>query len=292
LIHEQAIDPQTKISTINKVRIASQQDDMDIAYLRMSVFSDMNVQPNDIRTQFCTRSCQAIAARRLRGAVCFVATQQQHSQPTLTMPLFCDSVTTTTKPASSSCGNDERNDFTSNELIVGSIECSYHEFFHTRLGQCRKQNALLYITEVAVHPSMRRRGIGTKLLQAIDIYAQQLIVHENIQIETIYLHVDVLNYGAIRMYEQSGYYKVLSDDPIYTEFTSGLNLQPGATRGREHYLLCKNLVEQPIWLLQNQDCNDHILLDNQNTIIHQQQPQRLKQQRYPILGQFGIEIPA
>lgn len=34
---------------------------------------------------------------------------------------------------------------------------------------------------------------------------------------------------------------------MYEEFTRSLNLHDGATRGRNHYLLMKNLL-QPTWL--------------------------------------------
>jgi hypothetical protein len=91
----------------------------------------------------------------------------------------------------------------------------------------------------------------------------------------------------------------LSNDPIYTEFTTGLNLQPGATRGREHYLLCKNLVHNPIWLTNNQNHihkngSSETSLHNTGTMSTNDDTStvRPKQQRHPILSRFGIEIPA
>ena len=279
LIYEESFDQWKQQNTVTKVRFATPNDDMDVAYLRMSVFSDINTNTDLIRSQFCTRSCQAIASRRLRGAICFVATT---------------SSTRTVQPYATSPSNHIHinQDHDRNENVIGSIECSYHEFFHTRLGSCRKQYALLYITEVAVHSSVRRRGIGTKLLNAVDLYAMQRRQsfmsdtdndnNRNTIIESLYLHVDVSNYAAIRMYEQCGYYKVLSNDPMYTEFTTGLNLQPGATRGREHYLLCKNIVANPVWLPSDSRCT-------QQTEISRNDADR---QRHPILSRLGIEIPA
>lgn len=67
-------------------------------------------------------------------------------------------------------------------------------------------------------------------------------------VESIYLHVDVLNFGALELYRKAGYKKVLHNDPMYAEFTTSLNLHDGATKGRRHYLLYKNLIRNPTWL--------------------------------------------
>lgn len=216
------------------VRLAGPVDDVDIARLRLSVFSDF---PPELQSQFCARSCQAIAARRLRGATCVVATKP-----------YQDSV-----PGSQS------------SVTLGSAECSFHEFFGTRIGHRRHRNTILYVTEVAVNPSFRRSGIGSKILQALDTLA------EHRGVETFYLHVDVANQGALNLYEKAGYRKVLSTDPMFQEFTTSLNLHPGATRGREHFLLYKNLVQEPTWLD-----------DGAATASY----------RAPPLGKFGFEIPA
>lgn len=194
------------------VRLATPSDDVDIANLRLSVFSD--VSP-DIQSQFCYRSCQAIAARRMRGACCIVATSSR-----------------IINVATGSQANS----------IVGTAECSFHEFFGTQLGLRRPANSILYVTEVAVNPSVRRQGVASKLLRAVDTFAKDR------GIESIYLHVDVCNYGAIRLYDKCGYKKVSSDHPIYLEFTTSLNLHPGATKGRNHFLLCRNLTSDLTWL--------------------------------------------
>lgn len=65
-------------------------------------------------------------------------------------------------------------------------------------------------------------------------------------VETVYLHVDVENLGALELYEKAGYSK-LGNDPIYTEFTTKLNLHDGATRGRCHYLMHKEISEHQTW---------------------------------------------
>ena len=113
------------------VRVATPDDDLQIANLRLSVFSDFS---SELRSQFCARSCQVLADRRLRGATCLVAT--------------CPS---------------GRN--SPSHIILGSVECSVHEFFATKLGRRRPKHSTLYITEVAVSPSARRCGVGSKLLQ-------------------------------------------------------------------------------------------------------------------------------
>lgn len=219
------------------LRLANPNDDVDIANLRLSVFSDFTP---DLQNQFCARSCQAIAARRLRGATCFVATAPCR-------------------------------DFVEggrSEVILGSAECSSHEFVGTRLGRRRLPNSILYVTELAVTPSARRRRIGSRLLDAIFCLAQNRCV------ETLYLHCDVENRGALRLYEKAGYSKILSDDPMYTEFTKSLNLHPGATKGREHFLMCKNVFSDPIWLkdTHNSDCSSDRLSE--------------------LVGVLGFEIPA
>jgi ribosomal protein S18 acetylase RimI-like enzyme len=217
------------------VRMATPFDDVEIAHLRLSVFSE--VSP-DLQSQFCSRSCQAIAARRMRGASCIVATLSR-----------INSIASSEVPS--------RN-------VVGTAECSFHEFYGTQLGLQRPSNAILYVTELAVNPGVRRQGIASKLLCAIDALARDR------GIESIYLHVDVCNHGAIRLYEKNGYRKVVSDLPMYMEFTTSLNLHPGATKGRSHFLMCRNLTSEPTWLTDS--CT--------------------KNSKRKLVGTLGFEIPA
>jgi ribosomal protein S18 acetylase RimI-like enzyme len=196
------------------VRVATPLDDFDIASLRVSVFSDFTLE---LQNLFRIRSCQALHNRRLRGAVCLVAT----------MP-------------------DNRR--SQHQLLVGSAECSFEEFAGTRLGQKRLPNSLLYVTEVAVNPSMRRRGVASKLMRAVDCLALARGA------ETLYLHVDTANKGAIAMYEGAGYRQVSLKSKVFMEFTTSLNLHPGATKGRDHYLLQKDMTTEPTWLTDSH-CN-------------------------------------
>ena len=66
-------------------------------------------------------------------------------------------------------------------------------------------------------------------------------------IETIYLHVDVKNEGAKALYERAGYSILPPQDYRYAQFTRSLNLHDGATKGRNHHLLSKDL-RQATWL--------------------------------------------
>ncbi len=59
--------------------------------------------------------------------------------------------------------------------------------------------------------------------------------------------MDASNYGALSLYGRAGYTKVPSTDHMYHEFTRSLNLHDGATKGRNHFLLYKDLSE-PTWL--------------------------------------------
>jgi ribosomal protein S18 acetylase RimI-like enzyme len=218
------------------VRAATPSDDVDIACLRLSVFSDISP---DVQNQFVTRSCQAIMNRRMRGARCVVATA----------PL--------TAPGGRS----------SNHLL-GSAECSFHEFFSTKLGRSRRQHSILYVTEFAVNPAARRRGIGLRLLSAL---------HEQVRdAETLYLHVDVTNREAISLYEKAGYRQVESDDPMFLDFTASLNLHPGATKGRVHHLFYKDLVEDPTWLADDNHKEDY----SSATI-----------QKDSVMGNLGFVVP-
>lgn len=192
------------------VRVAKSVDDLCIASLRLSLFSDFSAH---MRQAFCSRSCHVLDSRRNQGAACVVAT----------IPIRASDTSDRT------------------DIIVGTAECSIHEFYGTSLGESRLQDSILYITEVAVSPTIRRQGIGSKLMKAIDEFAKARGV------ETIYLHVDVANEKAYSLYEKAGYKKVVSDDFFYKEFTKSLNLHDGATKGRNHYLMHKNM-RQPTWL--------------------------------------------
>jgi ribosomal protein S18 acetylase RimI-like enzyme len=230
------LNPWTIDTNNISVRAAIPSDDVDIACLRLSVFSDISP---DVQNQFVTRSCQAIMNRRMRGAKCVVAT----------VPLT----------ASGSRSSNH---------LLGSAECSFHEFFSTKLGRRRPQHSILYVTEFAVNPAARRRGIGLRLLNSLHEQAGET--------ETLYLHVDVTNTGAIYLYEKAGYRRVESDDPMFMDFTESLNLHPGATKGRVHHLYYKDLVEKPTWLRDDYHNDEH----SSATI-----------QKDSVMGNLGFVVP-
>jgi len=191
------------------VRLALPCDDIAIANLRLSVFSDFS---EELRRQFCQRSCEVLNRRRQNGASCLVARGY------------------------SSLNKADI------ELIVGSVECSTHEFLHTELGRRRPGGTIMYITEFAVSPNSRRNGVGTLLLKAIDQLAKLK------EMETVYLHVDVENAAACELYKKAGYKVLEPTNYIYSEFTTVLNLHDGATKGRRHHLLHKPITESQTWL--------------------------------------------
>lgn len=190
------------------VRVAFPEDDLDIAHLRLSVFSDFTQE--QVR-QYRIRACEVLNSRRMKGASCLVAST--HSSTSM-----------------------------ADHKIAGSLEISTHEFDGTDLGSMRPKGSILYITEVAVSPAVRKSGIGTKLMKGLD----KLAALQNV--ETIYLHVDVTNTAAIRLYQRAGYQILDSNNPIFRQFTTKLNLHDGATKGRVHYLLHKRISEIQTWI--------------------------------------------
>lgn len=237
-------------------RVATSADDLDIANLRLSVFSNFNPES---RKLFCERSCQLLSSRRQRGATCIVATTKSTTttKTTTTANKNCDSNAeqeqeqTTSTTAQVDVRNNAKEIENANinenankkpeDNIVGTAEISFHEFSRTLLGYSRPKDSVLYVTEVAVDLEQRRKGIARLMMEAIDALAKIR------DVETIYLHVDVTNSGAVRLYENAGYRKLNSTNPMYLEFTKTLNLHDGATRGRCHYLMAKD-VQVPTWL--------------------------------------------
>lgn len=67
-------------------------------------------------------------------------------------------------------------------------------------------------------------------------------------VETVYLHVDVTNVAACALYEKAGYEILDPTDPIYSDFTTQLNLHDGATKGRNHHFLQKQITKKQTWL--------------------------------------------
>ena len=70
----------------------------------------------------------------------------------------------------------------------------------------------------------------------------------------------------------------------YEEFTRSLNLHPGATKGRRHYLLYKDLVENPTWLEP-----PPLRLEEQSKGGYEEQTE---EEHRLLVDAFGFEIPA
>lgn len=106
--------------------------------------------------------------------------------------------------------NQENGVFETN--IVGTVEFSGFDFDNTSMedvGDPRK----LYIADLAVHRDVRRLGVASGLLRAIELYAKEHAYHE------AYLHVEKDNHIAKRFYFKHGYNEVLTDKDWDKKFT-------------------------------------------------------------------------
>mmetsp|Transcript_15347 Transcript_15347/g.32205 ORF Transcript_15347/g.32205 Transcript_15347/m.32205 type:complete len:660 (-) Transcript_15347:286-2265(-) len=164
--------------------IPHSSDDISIANLRLSVFSNFD---EDMQQQFRHRSLEVLNVRRKLGAVALVAEVPSHDgdlrqiefrndlhsrveqgcrfgsvdsaclNPYSAKKHFLDDKENTTPRKSN---NDKMSNW-----IIGSVECSHHEFRGTMLGNSRPKGSLMYVTEVAVCPEARRCGAGAMLMK-------------------------------------------------------------------------------------------------------------------------------
>ena len=196
-------------------------DDTHIANLRLSVFSNFDAEK---QRAFRHRSVEVLNIRRRRGAVVLVAeipSEEDENHNYLNMmearimsghtfgekrtePSISSNVAVADGTNIATITNQQQYQQdtlrTSNKMVIGSVECSHHEFRGTMLGNSRPKGALMYVTEVAVRPSMRRCGAGAALMKGVDEVAALR------NVESIYLHVDVRNKAACAMYERMGYH--------------------------------------------------------------------------------------
>ena len=254
-------------------------DDTHIANLRLSVFSQFDKEQQRI---FRNRSLEVLNIRRRKGAVVLVAEEETQTvntrdphylnemqariekgldygarqsnqfiaescldsiSPTLTVRPGRDATVTSVSSGVAVVDDTKFIATTIGDgIIIGSVECSHQEFKGTMLGNLRPTGSLMYVTEVAVRSNARRCGVGAMLMKGVDKVANLR------NVETIYLHVDVTNRVACSMYEKCGYHYLDKRLPMYAQFTASLNLHDGATHGRSHFLMCKNLVDRTTWL--------------------------------------------
>ncbi|KAK1748652.1 hypothetical protein QTG54_000591 [Skeletonema marinoi] len=251
--------------------IPHSSDDTHIANLRLSVFSNFDAEK---QRAFRHRSVEVINIRRRRGAVVLVAEipteeGENHNYLNAMEARIASGHTFGEKRTEPHPGNgakirsasstiavadgtniatipkQQHQQYTSsfsNKMIIGSVECSHHEFRGTMLGNSRPKGALMYVTEVAVRPDRRRCGAGAALMKGVDEVAALR------NVETIYLHVDVRNKAACAMYERIGYHHLDKREPLYAQFTASLNLHDGAMHGRKHHLMCKHVNDKTKWL--------------------------------------------
>jgi ribosomal protein S18 acetylase RimI-like enzyme len=124
----------------------------------------------------------------------------------------------------------ESNSFFSFNLI-GAVEMSPADFYGTVLDKIRTQKKL-YIADLCIRKDYRRMGIASSILYAIEAYA----LANNYQ--EIYLHVEVENSVARKLYIDKGYVDV-GHNNWATEFTEN-KLQKPAT---EYVLLFKSVLD-------------------------------------------------
>lgn len=116
---------------------------------------------------------------------------------------------------------------------VGTVEFSPGDFAGTAMesiGAPRK----VYVADLAIRADARRMGLATKMLEGIELYCQQKKYQE------IYLHVEVENYIARKLYQKLGYVELAPEDHVIA-FTE-TRLQKAATG----YILLRKSVDSSI----------------------------------------------
>jgi len=191
--------------------IPHSSDDTHIANLRLSVFSNFNAEQ---QRNFRHRSVEVLNIRRRRGSVVLIAErptaeqcEHHHNEMEARIASGHKFGDTMTKRQILSVPS---NIAVATRTMIGSVECSYHEFRGTMLGNSRPKGALMYVTEVAVRPGMRRGGAGAALMRGVDEVAALR------NVETIYLHVDIANKAACALYERMGYHYLGKRNLIFT----------------------------------------------------------------------------
>ncbi|KAL7473098.1 hypothetical protein ACHAXS_014271 [Conticribra weissflogii] len=165
--------------------IPHSSDDTSIADLRLSVFSNFD---GDMQQQFRHRSLEVLNVRRKLGAVALVAEvpiqnggreldykDDIHSRVERGCSFgSIDSNFLTSHNTIRNISDDKEtttprksNDESTSKWIIGSVECSHHEFRGTLLGNSRPKGSLMYVTEVAVCPEARRCGAGSMLMKVL-----------------------------------------------------------------------------------------------------------------------------
>jgi ribosomal protein S18 acetylase RimI-like enzyme len=112
--------------------------------------------------------------------------------------------------------------------IVGVCDVSRHEF--DLPTHSLAPDYALYLTALAVHPALRRRGVASSLLKAVDAHAK------GEGLAQVILHVEDDNDAAIAFYEAQEFVRVKVDKDL-RQFGTALGLNPDI-----HYLFSRSVV--------------------------------------------------
>jgi hypothetical protein len=142
------------------VRVATPLDDSAIASIRQIVFwadPNISISKTEHSSLYHQKCCEMLEMRRRReGAICLAA---------VVPATMLSSIHISLETALEFDRHSTLNRDNVREWIIGTVECSIHEFYGTQLGYCYEPFKLLYLTEVAVHPLARRCGAGMMLLE-------------------------------------------------------------------------------------------------------------------------------
>eukprot|EP01041_Mallomonas_annulata_P002416 gene2416-4689_t len=154
------------------IREAVYHELMHVVSLRMDVFYP-ELRPI---TSFHLRILEKLRQRVDQGGVCLIAVVNEKVLPCLQLHV---------PPI----------------RILGSVEISPTDFRNTSM-ECIGHERKLYAMDLAVRGDVRRMGIASGLLAAVESYA---LTHSY---QEIYLHVEVDNEGARNLYKKNGYIEV------------------------------------------------------------------------------------
>ena len=117
---------------------------------------------------------------------------------------------------------------------IGTVEFSPTDFINTAyqyIGADRK----LYVADLAIREDARRMGLATKIIKSVESYAKGHNYDE------IYLHVDVGNYVARKLYNKLGFIELSQEDEHVISFTES-RLQKSASA----FILLKKTISPHI----------------------------------------------
>jgi ribosomal protein S18 acetylase RimI-like enzyme len=219
-------------------RLATLYDFHEVADLRLSVFAD-EVHENQ-RVKLRAKAWEKMIERRVKGATCIVAHAGLGSAARNGWAATLDFEDEKQgKAADCAVDRADGNDLDSHtsagpSMLVGTLECSTHEFSRVDMQPALETGARLYITELAVGTGMRRRGVALKLLRAAEAYGR------NRGARALYLHVDAANAAALGLYHRAGF-RTLRETVETYNFASALGLLSGNYALTKHILMMKEI---------------------------------------------------